>query len=162
MYHRGIVWMAGSLMARCELDAYRRRSVLTLIFASGCWTNWSERQPAIIGESCHKYHFCRDKRVFVRQKTSFVTTKICMSRQKLYFWQLPPMIANRFCQNHLLFLHPLVDCGGLANEQHSFHRKPLRFAPPPCCGDVGRQHQRSLDFSVCCLSPVCFIVWYRQ
>ena len=135
MYHRGIVWMPGSLMAWCELDAYRRRSVLILMFASGCWrTNWSKRQPTIIGESCHKYHFCRDKRVFVATKNVFchdknmhVATKTILvaatakdSQQVL--WE-PSSVSSSSCWL----------CGGLANEQHCFHRKPLRFAPPPCC-----------------------------
>ena len=49
----------------------------------------------MIGGSCHKYNFCRDKsfvaikHVFaatntclLRQNTSFVATKLCLSRQK--------------------------------------------------------------------------------
>ena len=42
----------------------------------------------IIGGSCHKYHFCRDKtRPLSRQKYAcrdkrFVATKLCLSRQK--------------------------------------------------------------------------------
>ena len=46
---------------------------------------------AIIGGSCHKYHFCSDKYVFVatnmclsRQNKSFVATKVCLSRQNVY------------------------------------------------------------------------------
>ena len=55
----------------------------------------------IIGESGHKYHFCRDKHVFVatnvilsRQKfrRDFVDKRRVLSRQKWYLWQLPPMI----------------------------------------------------------------------
>ena len=69
----------------------------------------------IIGGSCHKYHFCRDKSVFfarstylclsrqnyrkimfvatnIRRDKGFVATSILLSRQKLYLWQLPPMI----------------------------------------------------------------------
>ena len=42
----------------------------------------------ITGGSCHKYHFCRDKQVFIatnrclsRQNMSFVATKVCLSGQ---------------------------------------------------------------------------------
>ena len=36
----------------------------------------------IIGGGCHLYHFCRDQtRLFPRQNTSFVATKVCLSRQ---------------------------------------------------------------------------------
>ena len=63
----------------------------------------------IIGGSCHKYYFCRDNS-FVATNTSFVATNVCLSRQnichdkhnfvvtkvlsrqKLYLWQLLPMI----------------------------------------------------------------------
>ena len=40
----------------------------------------------IIGGSCHKYNFCRDKRVFFAtkdEKNMLVTTKLCLSQQKL-------------------------------------------------------------------------------
>ena len=47
---------------------------------------------------CEFFYFCRDKHnfvatkeVFCGNKHVFVTTKL-LSRQKLYFWQLPPMI----------------------------------------------------------------------
>ena len=73
-----------------------------------------EQQGPIIGGSCHKYHFCRDKQVFVKTKhifcrnKSFVATIICLSRQaysccdkrrvlsrqNLYLWQLPPLIGT--------------------------------------------------------------------
>ena len=85
-----------------------------------------ERTENIIGGSCHKYHFCRDKyvfaatkHVFCRDKSMLVATKllspqtrVCrhifatiffillsrqktrLSRQKLYLWQLPPMIEK--------------------------------------------------------------------
>ena len=33
---------------------------------------------SIFSGSCHKYHFCRDK-------TSFVATKLCLSRQTYFF-----------------------------------------------------------------------------
>ena len=43
----------------------------------------------------HQYHFCRDKQVLVatRQNTSFIATKVCLSRQNfcrdkiMYCWQ---------------------------------------------------------------------------
>ena len=59
----------------------------------------------IIGRSCHKYNFCHDKHVFVaskrvslpwqkfcHDKIMFVVTKLCLSQQKWYLWQLLPMI----------------------------------------------------------------------
>ena len=54
----------------------------------------------IIGGSCHKYNFCHDKRrLLSRQKYAcrdkmFVATNTCLSRQKLYLWQLLPMIIQ--------------------------------------------------------------------
>ena len=39
----------------------------------------------IIGRSCHKYHFCRNK--------GFVAASILLSQQKWYLWQLPPVIV---------------------------------------------------------------------
>ena len=55
------------------------------------------RPCRIIGGSCYKYHFCRDKKhvfvaskhVFCRDKSVLVATKLCcdkifLSRQKLY------------------------------------------------------------------------------
>ena len=36
--------------------------------------------------------FCRDKRRVFRDKHMFVATNTCLSRQKWYLWQLPPMI----------------------------------------------------------------------
>ena len=69
----------------------------------------------IIGGSCHKYHFCRDKSMlivtkvvatsillsrektcFVVTNTFFVATNTCLSRQKLYLWQLPSMVVFFF------------------------------------------------------------------
>ena len=38
-------------------------------------------QRITTGGSCHRYHFCRDKS-FVATNTSFVATKVCLSRQK--------------------------------------------------------------------------------
>ena len=51
---------------------------------------------SIIGGSCHKYHFCRNKIIFVaagkkKKIRRFVATNTCLSRQKWYLWQLPPM-----------------------------------------------------------------------
>ena len=43
-----------------------------------------------------EYHFCRDKtNIFCRDKHTFVAEKKTrvLSRQKLYLWQLPPMIC---------------------------------------------------------------------
>ena len=55
------------------------------------WNKWSlvikhdmRQVGIIIGGSCHKYNFCRDKHVFVRQNTSFVATKVCLSRQTYF------------------------------------------------------------------------------
>ena len=38
-------------------------------------------------------NFCREKHTFVATKHVFVSTRL-LSRQKLYFWQLPPMIER--------------------------------------------------------------------
>ena len=43
--------------------------------------------------------FCRNKHVFVATNTCFIATKL-LSRQKLYLWQLPPIIALRFPLAH--------------------------------------------------------------
>ena len=81
-----------------------------------------------IGGSCHKYHFCgdktfcRDKYVCLsRQNTSFITTKVCLSRQNFcrdkimfvarkkqnkkqqHLWQLPSMIVVRHSEWVLLY-----------------------------------------------------------
>ena len=48
--------------------------------------NQRRRRSTIIGGSCHKYHFCRDKTVFCRDKSM---------RQKWNLWQLSPLILNR-------------------------------------------------------------------
>ena len=63
----------------------------------------------IIGGSCHKDHFCHNKHVFCRYKSMLVTTKLCLywqnsfvmtkvslSRQKWYLWQLP-LIDSSCC-----------------------------------------------------------------
>ena len=53
---------------------------------------------SIIGGSCHKYNFCHDKRfvatkhIFWCNKSMLVATKY-LSQQKLYLWQLPPVIV---------------------------------------------------------------------
>ena len=42
--------------------------------------------PTVIGGSCHKYHFCRDKSICRDKhniKYTFVATKLCLSRQVL-------------------------------------------------------------------------------
>ena len=52
--------------------------------------------------SSRQAYFYRDKLNFVatkivcrdKQKTCFVAINTCLSRQKLYLWQLPPMILN--------------------------------------------------------------------
>ena len=50
-----------------------------------------EQQGPIIGGNCHKYHFCRDKQVFVKtkrvfcDKNMFVATSILLLRQKTCF-----------------------------------------------------------------------------
>ena len=50
------------------------------------WFNWSGGRGgvlSIIGESCYKYLFCRNKtHLLSRQNTSFVATKVCLSWQK--------------------------------------------------------------------------------
>ena len=53
----------------------------------------------ITGGSCHKYNFCCDKYfvatsiLLLHQKMCFVATNL-LSWQKLYLWQLPPMIDH--------------------------------------------------------------------
>ena len=53
----------------------------------------------ITGGSCHKYNFCYDKYfvatsiLLLHQKMCFVATNL-LSWQKLYLWQLPPMIDH--------------------------------------------------------------------
>ena len=45
-----------------------------------------EYLTTIIGGSCHKSHFCRDKSLCLsRQNTSFVATKVCLPRQNCVF-----------------------------------------------------------------------------
>ena len=50
---------------------------------------------------CDKHTFVTTKDVFCCDKHMFVMTNMCLSRQKLYLWQLPPMIP--FHSTHELF-----------------------------------------------------------
>ena len=81
---------------------------LWLIPVSVQMSSW-QGHPNIIGGSCHKYHFCRDKYVFVMtntcfswQNTSFVATKVCLSRQN---FGVTNIIFSRkmFCHDKLAF-----------------------------------------------------------
>ena len=58
-----------------------------IVLKSGCWEICASR--ASLAGYCHKYNFYHDKHMFVtcllRQNTSFVMTKVCLSR--LLSWQ---------------------------------------------------------------------------
>ena len=60
----------------------------------------------IIGGSCHKHDFCRDKfchdQHLLRQNMSFVMTKICLSRQKLCHDKMKFIATNTFVMTKLL------------------------------------------------------------
>ena len=60
-------------------------------------------QETIIGESCHKYHFCRDvfvatKHVFCRDKSVLVAKKLCLLRQHI-FVASGPLSRQNICRN---------------------------------------------------------------
>ena len=69
------------------------RAATSIIFVA---TNFFSRQTRVCR---YKRLFCRNKSMFVptkvfRDKKMFVATNTLLSRQKLYLWQLPPMIEN--------------------------------------------------------------------
>ena len=68
-----------------------------------------EYLTTIIGGSCHKSHFCRDKSLCLsRQNTSFVATKVCLSRQKLCVCRDKCFVAtNIFLSRPKLYLRQL-------------------------------------------------------
>ena len=63
----------------------------------------SRQNKSFVAIKLRKYHFCRDKSFFATNvfvatnvcwdKRNFVATNTCLSRQKLYLWQLPSMTA---------------------------------------------------------------------
>ena len=51
----------------------------------------------ITGGSCHKYHFCRDKHVFIATKHAvFVATKLYLSRQIIFVSTNPLTLSHTF------------------------------------------------------------------
>ena len=100
-----------------------------------CPTHCSEHYTTITGRSCHKYHFCHDKHMFVttnmcssQQNTSFVTTKVCLSRKlllrqnyvcrdKYLSWQ-QILTKDVFCQDKHVFL-----------SQQNFCQDKIYFCP---------------------------------
>ena len=64
--------------------------------------------PPIIGGSCHKYHFCRDK-LLPPQITSFVATKVCLPRQNVFRFCVcldsDVMVSFCFCKPCLYSLY---------------------------------------------------------
>ena len=99
------VWSPGP----SETDQSINRSVSLKLKDTDCYCDFL-KLFSITGGSCHKYHFCHDKPMFVAtntclswQNTSFVVTEVCLwqifvatnivlLQQKLYLWHLPPMI----------------------------------------------------------------------
>ena len=73
------------------------------------WFTASFLQPLlyfIIGGNCHKYHFRRDKS-FVATNTSFVATKVCLSRQKYKHGFVVTNVLSRqayFCRDKIRVL----------------------------------------------------------
>ena len=74
-----------------------------------------QSHPNIVGGSCHMYHFCHGKYVFVMtdtclswQNTSFVTTKVYLSRQN---FAVTNIILSRkmFCRDQLTFAATLYN-----------------------------------------------------
>ena len=60
----------------------------------------------IIGGSCHKYQFCRDKR--------FVVTKLCLSRQTLC--RDKHMLYQNACRDKQVFVATEIFC----RDKHNF------------------------------------------
>ena len=105
----------------------------------------------IIGGTCHKYHFCRHKHMFVakhvfvatkhvfcrdktrllsRQNTSFVATKICLSRQN-YACRYKHVVATNIIlsrQNFCRYKHTFV----ATNTCLSWHSKIMFLATYNC------------------------------
>ena len=84
---------------------------------------------SIVGWSCHKYRFCRDKSFVAtntclsRQNTSFVGTKVCMSRQNFrpdkHVFVATNIILSRqayFCRDKHVFVATKV-CLGLSRQK---------------------------------------------
>ena len=69
----------------------------------------------IIGESCHKYNFCRDK--------CFVATKVCLSRQTRVGRDKHTFVATNICREKHNFV-PTKPCNGkltcLSRQNTSF------------------------------------------
>ena len=80
----------------------------TTLMSTNCSTAFTQSTGSrcIIGGSCHKYNFCRDKsfvptKIFCRDKHNFVATKL-LSRQAYfcrdntrYLWQAAILVASQ-------------------------------------------------------------------
>ena len=80
---------------------------------SGIWiTPWE----AIIGGSCHNYHFCHDKRV-CRNKSLFVMTKVYLVSQNCCSFVVIKYFQNLFCDRHSFVMTKDVFC----HDKHTSH-----------------------------------------
>ena len=55
-------------------------------------------RKCIIGGSCHKYHFCHDKHIFVMKNT-------CLSQQKTCFVVINMFVTTKVCLSQQNFCH---------------------------------------------------------
>ena len=56
---------------------------------------------SIIGRSCHKYHFCHNKHVFVVTKHLFGVTKVCLSRKTLLWCDKNMFVATNLLSRQI-------------------------------------------------------------
>ena len=99
-----------SLSHRKRNDQFQGGSGFTLMINSGHSRNVNSMNSllSISGGSCHKYHFCRDT-CLSRQNTSFVATKVCLSRQnfcrnKHIFVATKLLSRQKYCHDKLTFV----------------------------------------------------------
>ena len=88
--------------------------------------------PDIIGGSCHKYHFCRDKHVFFATKhvffcffLFFVATKVCLPQQK--------------CRDKITFVPTKYFC----RDKHVFVATKMIIVAAPTSYNQKRRHSRA-------------------
>ena len=87
---------------------------MSLMAAMEMWYVLTNNHNAIIGGSCHKYHFCRDKYLFCRGKRTFVATKHVFRRDKSI------LVATNTCLQFCRGKHTYVATKDVLSRQAYF------------------------------------------
>ena len=150
------------------------------------YRSWNLKTRSIIGGSCHRYHLCRDKHVFVATKHVFCRDKsmfAALSRQTYFcvacvatnlLWQLPPVIAkfprnasHRYSNSSGTLYSQVKPKAPEAAKQHWFSQLAIYFEHSAHCrlhsctinrllGD-NRVYRIILHCIVLCCNVLCYI-----